>query len=104
MADDTTNSPKVTRRGKAWLLTSKCRHTGMWVATEYHTEGSAQRMCNTLRGVRYTHHGMNVTPLWSTRRSVAGGIAVDIEIRDPRSTVTYATVPAESIDEVPAGH
>lgn len=40
----------------------------------------------------YTHFGISVTPVWSTKRHVAGGVVVDVHVHDVRSTVTSATV------------
>lgn len=52
------------------------------------------------RAVRWTYGGLNVTPIPGTKRSVAGGTAIDIRIDDVRSTVTYATVNAALLERV----
>lgn len=51
---------------------------------------------------RWTYHGLSVTPLEHTRRRVAGGTCIDIEIHDPRSTVTRATVNADNLKQASA--
>lgn len=46
---------------------------------------------------RYTYFGLSVTPLWHTKRRVAGGSCVDVRVHDARSTVTHATVNADNV-------
>jgi hypothetical protein len=46
---------------------------------------------------RYTYHGIAVTPIEHTRRRVAGGIAIDVYVHDPRTTITSATVNAANL-------
>lgn len=48
----------------------------------------------------YTYFGLSITPLWHTKRRVAGGTAVDICVHDPQSTATHATVNADNVKEV----
>lgn len=45
----------------------------------------------------WTHQGLSVTPIESTRRRVSGGTAIDIVIHDKRTTVTRATVNADNL-------
>ena len=45
----------------------------------------------------YTCEGLSVKPIGGTLRRVAGGLAVDIRISDPRSTVTHAVVNADTV-------
>ena len=47
--------------------------------------------------MRYTHHGINVKPIPSTLRRVAGGRCIDILIDDPRFTLSQATVNADDV-------
>jgi hypothetical protein len=49
---------------------------------------------------RYTYHEISITPLWHTKRRVAGGTCIDILVHDKRSTITHATVNAANIKEV----
>lgn len=50
--------------------------------------------------IRYTYFGLSVTPLWNTKRRVAGGTCVDICVHDARSTVTHATVNVDNVKAV----
>ena len=47
--------------------------------------------------MRYTYLGLNVKPLSSTFRCVAGGRCVDISVDDARSTISSATVNADDV-------
>lgn len=49
---------------------------------------------------KYTCHGLSITPLWHTKRRVAGGTCVDIRVHDTRSTLTSATVNVDNIRKV----
>lgn len=50
---------------------------------------------------RYTVHGRTITPLWSTRRRVAGGEAIDVIVHDEHGPGTRreATINAANITE-----
>lgn len=48
----------------------------------------------------YSYFGLSITPLWETKRRVAGGTCVDIRVHDARSMITHATVNADNVTEV----
>jgi hypothetical protein len=50
-------------------------------------------------GPRVTANGYGATIVPGSRRWCAGGIVVDVIIDDPRSTITYCTVPIENVKE-----
>lgn len=45
----------------------------------------------------WRYFGIRVEPQWATKRNVAGGTVIDIRVRDPRCTVTFATVNIDNI-------
>lgn len=45
----------------------------------------------------FTHLGTVVEPIPGTARRVAGGRCVDVRVKDPRSTLTSATVNVDNI-------
>jgi hypothetical protein len=45
----------------------------------------------------FTCHGLFITPLWRTKRLVAGGTCIDVAYLDARTTATGATVNAANI-------
>jgi hypothetical protein len=45
----------------------------------------------------FTCHGLFVTPLWRTKRHVAGGVAIDVAYLDARTTAKGATVNAANL-------
>jgi len=67
-----------------------------WPARDIGTRSALQHTMDT----RYTYFGLSVTPLWHTKRRVAGGSCVDIRVHDSRSTATHATVNADNLKAV----
>lgn len=53
--------------------------------------------------MRYTYHGTTITPLWHTKRRVAGGEAIDVIVHDEFHVGSRreATVNARNIVEHP---
>jgi hypothetical protein len=51
--------------------------------------------------MRYTCHGHTITPLWDTKRRVAGGEAIDVIVHDEfhKGSRRQATVNARNIEE-----
>jgi hypothetical protein len=54
--------------------------------------------------MRYTYGGHTITPLWETKRRVAGGYAIDVIVHDEfhKGSRRQATVNADNIEEVRA--
>jgi len=48
----------------------------------------------------HLHGGLAITPLWRTKRQVAGGVCVDVLYHDPRTTITSATVNVAGIEKI----